>query len=111
MRASPQSQAFDTGQQSTQYFSASVAKTRLLKGGLCMKSTLPVFALALTVLCLTAGDKPPQVTYVDHDRVAAALAKGGGLATGSNYSVGALHRSFSSNAEIHERQTDIYYVA
>ncbi len=36
---------------------------------------------------------------------------GGGFANGPDYSVGAIHRSSSGAAELHDKQTDVYYVA
>jgi mannose-6-phosphate isomerase-like protein (cupin superfamily) len=65
----------------------------------------------LTAVLLMGGDGGPSVTYVSHEKVAAALANGGSLATGSDYIVIGLHRSASGNAELHEKQTDVYYVA
>ena len=76
-----------------------------------MKLSFVVLATLMTGLLLLAGDEGPAVTYVGHDKVIAAFAKGGSLASGSDYSVGALHRSASGNAELHEKQTDVYYVA
>jgi mannose-6-phosphate isomerase-like protein (cupin superfamily) len=65
----------------------------------------------LTAALLMGSDGVPTVTYVNHEKVAAAFAKGGGLAAGSDYSVGAMHRSAAGAAELHEKQTDVYYVA
>jgi mannose-6-phosphate isomerase-like protein (cupin superfamily) len=76
-----------------------------------MKLSFLVLASLMTVLLLAGGDGVPSVTYVGHDKVTAAFAKGGALAAGLDYSVGAMHRSASGNAELHEKQTDVYYVA
>lgn len=76
-----------------------------------MRLSLLVLALMLTSVMLVGGDGPSKVTYVSHDKVAAAFAQGGGLASGPNYSVGAIHRSSSGAAEMHDKQTDVYYVA
>lgn len=76
-----------------------------------MKLSFVVLATLTIGLMLLAGDGGPAVTYVGHDKGTAAFAKGGSLASGSDYSVGALHRSASGNAELHEKQTDVYYVA
>ena len=70
-----------------------------------------VLASLLTVASLAGGDGRPSATYINHEKVAAAVAKGGTLATGSDYIVLALHRAESGNAELHEKQTDVYYVA
>jgi len=76
-----------------------------------MRVSLLVLASILTAALLMAGDGAPKVTYVNHEKVAEAFVKGGGLATGPDYSVGAMHRSASGAAELHEKQTDVYYVA
>ena len=76
-----------------------------------MRVSLLVLASILTAALLMGGDGASKVTYVNHEKVAEAFVKGGGLATGSDYSVGAMHRSASGAAELHEKQTDVYYVA
>ena len=76
-----------------------------------MRFSLLALASMLTAVLLMGGDGGPSVTYVSHEKVAAALANGGSLATGSDYIVIGLHRSASGNAELHEKQTDVYYVA
>jgi mannose-6-phosphate isomerase-like protein (cupin superfamily) len=76
-----------------------------------MRISLLVLASLLTAALLIGGDGAPSATYINHEKVAAAFAKGGTLATASDYIVLALHRSESGNAELHEKQTDVYYVA
>lgn len=76
-----------------------------------MKFSFVVLAAMLTALTLTGGDGGAEVTYVSQAKVAMALARGGSLAAGPDYSVGALHRTASGAAELHEKQTDVYYVA
>jgi mannose-6-phosphate isomerase-like protein (cupin superfamily) len=76
-----------------------------------MRLSLLVLVSLVTAALLTAGDGAPSATYINHEKVAAAFAKGGTLATASDYIVLALHRSESGNAELHEKQTDVYYVA
>jgi mannose-6-phosphate isomerase-like protein (cupin superfamily) len=76
-----------------------------------MRFSLLVLALILAAMALMGGDGVPAVTYVNHEQVAAAFVKGGGLAKGPGYGVGAMHRTSSGAAELHEKQTDIYYVA
>ena len=76
-----------------------------------MKRSFLVLASVLTAAFLMAGDTANTVTYVSHDKVAAAFVKGGGLAKGSDYSVGAMVRTASGAAELHDKQTDVYYVA
>jgi mannose-6-phosphate isomerase-like protein (cupin superfamily) len=76
-----------------------------------VKLSIVVLASMLSSVLLLGGDGASKVTYVSHEKVAEAFAKGGGFANGSDYSVGAIHRSSSGAAELHEKQTDVYYVA
>jgi mannose-6-phosphate isomerase-like protein (cupin superfamily) len=76
-----------------------------------MRTSLLVLASILTAALLIGGDGASRVTYVNHEKVAAAFVNGGGLASGPDYSVGAMHRSASGSAEMHDKQTDVYYVA
>lgn len=57
---------------------------------------------------LGAQDKP--VTYVPADKVAAALAKGGSLVSASDLLVSGSHREKGGQAEIHDKETDVFYV-
>ena len=76
-----------------------------------MRISLLVLASILTAALLMGGDGASTVTYVNHEKVVAAFVNGGGLASGPGYSVGAMHRAASGAAELHEKQTDVYYVA
>jgi mannose-6-phosphate isomerase-like protein (cupin superfamily) len=49
-------------------------------------------------------------TYVDHDKVADALAKGGSLASTKEYTVSGAHRTGPGQVEVHEKETDILYI-
>jgi quercetin dioxygenase-like cupin family protein len=51
-----------------------------------------------------------HVTYIDHDQVAAKLAKGGPLVSGPGYAVSASHRDKAGQVEVHDKETDIFYV-
>jgi mannose-6-phosphate isomerase-like protein (cupin superfamily) len=62
------------------------------------------------VIVLAAADGASTVTYVDHDKVAAALAKGGSLVTSPDYLVSGSHRSGRGQVEVHEKETDVIYV-
>jgi mannose-6-phosphate isomerase-like protein (cupin superfamily) len=64
----------------------------------------------LSVAVLTTTAQSPSVTYVDHDKVAAALAKGGALVTASNLTVSGNHRAGPGQVEVHEKETDILYM-
>ena len=50
------------------------------------------------------------VTFVGHDKVAEALAKGGSLVTASNLTVSGNHRMVPGQVEVHEKETDILYI-
>jgi mannose-6-phosphate isomerase-like protein (cupin superfamily) len=71
------------------------------------------FLLTLSVtmaIALMAADAPSTVTFVDHDKVAAALAKGGVLVTAQDLSVRGSHRTGPGEVEVHEKETDVIYV-
>ena len=50
------------------------------------------------------------VTFVDHDKVAAALAKGGPLVSGSDVLVQGSHRDQAGGVEVHDHEMDVIYV-
>jgi quercetin dioxygenase-like cupin family protein len=49
-------------------------------------------------------------TFVGHDKVADSLAKGGSLAATKEYTVSGSHRTGPGQVEVHEKETDIFYV-
>ncbi len=74
-----------------------------------MKYVLVLTALSATALVLTAADGP-GVTYVGHDKVAAALGKGGALVTAPDLAVSGSHRDKAGQVEIHDKETDVIYM-
>jgi mannose-6-phosphate isomerase-like protein (cupin superfamily) len=74
-----------------------------------MKLVLTLTAL-LSVAVLTTTAQSPSVTFVDHDKVAEALAKGGALMSASNLTVSGNHRAGPGQVEVHEKETDILYM-
>lgn len=66
-----------------------------------------VSTLFSTALLLSAAD---SVTYVDHEKVAAALAKGGPLVTAQNLLVSCSHRDKAGQVEVHDKETDVIYM-
>jgi mannose-6-phosphate isomerase-like protein (cupin superfamily) len=74
-----------------------------------MKLVLTLASL-LTVAAFTTTAQSPSVTYVDHDKVAAALASGGPLVTASNLTVSGNHRAGPGQVEVHEKETDVLYM-
>ena len=51
-----------------------------------------------------------KVTFIDHDKVAAALAKGGGLVSASDVLVSGSHRDKPGQVEVHDHEMDVLYV-
>jgi quercetin dioxygenase-like cupin family protein len=75
-----------------------------------MKLVLALAVLLAAALMLTGADGPPRVTYVDHDKVAAAFAKGGVLITQTDLNVRGSHRDVAGDVEVHDKETDVIYV-
>jgi mannose-6-phosphate isomerase-like protein (cupin superfamily) len=48
--------------------------------------------------------------FVDHDKVAAALAKGGPLVTASDVLVSGSHRDKPGQVEVHDKEMDVLYI-
>ena len=67
------------------------------------------FFLLAAVALLFAAD-PAPVTYVDSAKVATALEKGGALAKGSDFTVSGARRTGPGQVEVHDKETDIFYV-
>jgi glc operon protein GlcG len=72
-----------------------------------MKLSL-ILATVAAAFLLSAAE--PGVTYVDHDKVAAALAKGGPLVNGPDLLVSGSHRDKAGQVEVHDKETDVIYV-
>lgn len=62
---------------------------------------------ALSSVAIFAAD---PVTYVPKEKVAEALAKGGSLVSAPDLSVSASHRTGAGQVEVHDKETDIFYV-
>jgi mannose-6-phosphate isomerase-like protein (cupin superfamily) len=73
-----------------------------------MKVLLVLSTLLAAALLLSAAGS--GVTYVDHDKVAAALAKGGPLVTAPDLLVSGSHRDKAGQVEVHDKETDVIYV-
>jgi quercetin dioxygenase-like cupin family protein len=74
-----------------------------------MKSAATLTLVVASAL-LIAADAPTAVTYVSHDKVAEALAKGGPMVTASNLIVQGGHRVKAGQVEVHDTETDVIYV-
>jgi mannose-6-phosphate isomerase-like protein (cupin superfamily) len=66
--------------------------------------------LVITSALVIAADSPTSVTYVGHEKVAEALAKGGPMVTASNLIVQGGHRVKAGQVEVHDTETDVIYV-
>ena len=73
------------------------------------------FCLALTLglaagVFLTHAAETDGVAFFGHDQVATALAKGGTLLKRATYSVSGSHRDKAGQVEVHDKETDVFYV-
>ena len=75
-----------------------------------MKYPLLILATLTAAGLLTGGDGEPPVTHIDHEKVAAALANSGTLLRASDLLVMGAHRSGPGHVELHNKQTDVFYV-
>lgn len=71
-----------------------------------MKSMILLAGLTLTATALIFAQGSKPGTYIDSEKVAAR----GRLAAADDYSVSVLRRTSAGQAEIHEKETDIFYV-
>ena len=77
-------------------------KTRIL---------LVLFAFFTASMLLIGGAAgSSDVTYVGHEKVEAALAKGGNLVTAKDLLVLGAHRTEAGHVEMHEKETDVFYI-
>jgi mannose-6-phosphate isomerase-like protein (cupin superfamily) len=70
-----------------------------------MKLTLLVTTVLIAVAVLAAPADPP-VTYIDHDKA----AKGGTLVRASDLSVSVNRRTGPGQVEVHDKETDTFYI-
>ena len=70
-----------------------------------------LLAVAAVLLAgvLRAGDPAPAI-YVDNEKVSVALAKGGALAKGDDFTVSGARRTGPGQVEVHDKETDIFYI-
>jgi quercetin dioxygenase-like cupin family protein len=57
-----------------------------------------------------SGRAADEVTYVPKEKVAEAISKGGSLTRGSNYIVSISRRDKGGQVEVHENETDTFYI-
>jgi mannose-6-phosphate isomerase-like protein (cupin superfamily) len=76
-----------------------------------MKLNLIIGAASLvSMAAIMPGADEPAVTYLDHDKAAAVLEKGGSIARGSDYTLSGARRDKAGQVEVHEKETDIIYI-
>ncbi len=66
--------------------------------------------MAAGLLLMAADGDKPGTLYVDHDAMSAKLKSGGQVTRTPAYSVSASHRDKGGQVEVHEKETDIFYV-
>jgi mannose-6-phosphate isomerase-like protein (cupin superfamily) len=74
-----------------------------------MKSLIALTTLSILPLLLIAAEGG-KVTYVGHEKVSQALAKGGSLVSASDLTVSGSHREKPGQVEVHDKETDIFYM-
>jgi len=75
-----------------------------------MKRMFLGLSLFAFTLVLTAADDRPAATYLGHEEVAAALAKGTPLTMGPDFRVAGARRAGPGQVEVHDKETDIIYI-
>src|SRR5712692_4766536 len=75
-----------------------------------MKLLLAVTTLLTIAVLLASAGGASSVTYVDHEKVAAALSKGGPLVSAPDLLVSGSHRDKAGQVELHDKETDVIYV-
>jgi quercetin dioxygenase-like cupin family protein len=63
-----------------------------------------------TLLAAPAMGQSRAVTHITSDKVAAALAKGSSLVATKDFTIAGSHRAGPGQVEVHEHETDIFYV-
>ena len=71
-----------------------------------MKVLMLLATLLIAAVLLGAAAETATATYADHDKV----TKGGSLVTAPDYTVSVLKRTAAGQVEVHEKETDIFYV-
>ncbi len=78
-----------------------------------MKFPLIVLAVLTATALLPGGVGEPSVTFVGHDKVVAALAgkaHSGPLVRASDLLVMGAHREENGKVEMHDKETDVFYI-
>ena len=77
-----------------------------------MKSAAVLIVFAASSMIAFAADQPQAtgVVHFDHAKVSAAFASGGPLLSTNNFKIQAGRRTTPGEVEIHDRDTDVFYV-
>ena len=75
-----------------------------------MRTRLLATAGVMIAIAVLVTAQSSSVTYIGHDKVAEALAKGGPLVTAANLTVSGNHRAGPGQVEVHDTETDIFYI-
>src|ERR1017187_2006062 len=75
-----------------------------------MKYILALATLSMASLSLMAQGDASRVTFVEHDKVTAAIFKGGSLVTAPDLTVTGSHRDKPGQVEVHDKETDVIYM-
>jgi mannose-6-phosphate isomerase-like protein (cupin superfamily) len=71
---------------------------------------LIVIPALLAIVTATAAAQKPSVVYVPADKVATAIKDGTRIAAGSDYLALGAKRTGPGQVEVHEKETDTFYV-
>ena len=71
-----------------------------------MRFVLVLTALLTAAVLLGAAAESTVATYADHEKV----AKGGSIVTAPDYTVSVLKRTAAGQVEVHNKETDIFYI-
>jgi len=71
-----------------------------------MKTFWVAAVIVSAAMLLGAAAQSGLVTYIDHEKV----AKGGSLVTTPDYTVSVNQRTAAGQVEVHEKESDIFYV-
>jgi mannose-6-phosphate isomerase-like protein (cupin superfamily) len=75
-----------------------------------MKALFFGLSLLGAAVAASAAGNQPAVTFIGHEQVAAAIAKGGDLVKAPDLIVLGAHRNGAGQVEVHDRETDVMYV-
>ncbi len=75
-----------------------------------MRIFLAIAGLLAAALVMNGAGGAPAVTYIGHDKVAVALAKGGDLVKAPDLTVLGSYRNGPGQVEVHDKETDVFYV-